>query len=358
MQSTIRPRRLFVSGGSRLSANAALLWTELGRLLAGEGGLVVVTGGLAGRADSSGVATADQTIVDGMIEGLRARGIPLDERIETVLPDRKKDWAKLARFREGTIRILEQRTPQSRRFSMVHSADVVIAIEGEHGTRSVLDMALAIERPTFPVPFGGGVAREIWHDQRAEICRWFRISPQEADAFDRCDLKKLTDAEIPGLACVVHKCLMRGFAQSCFVIMQFRGTRDPIYDDAIFPVLDMHGIEPWRTDRSVLTGNVVEAIRDGLRHCHFAIADTTGDRPNVMYELGMAHAAEKPVILLRQQASDGTIPTVPFDFQSESIIKYSDNLADLRRSLTAAIAMIPGVNRRTDESHVNASGAS
>jgi hypothetical protein len=77
-----------------------------------------------------------------------------------------------------------------------------------------------------------------------------------------------------------------------------------------------------------------------------------------MHELGMAHAAEKPVILLRQQASDGTIPTVPFDFQSESIIKYSDNLADLRRSLTAAIAMIPGVNRRTDESPDNPSGAS
>jgi hypothetical protein len=88
-----------------------------------------------------------------------------------------------------------------------------------------------------------------------------------------------------------------------------------------------------------------------------------------MYELGMAHAAEKPVILLRQQASDGTIPTVPFDFQSESIIKYSDNLADLWRSLTAAflpprgsfsalVAMIPGVNRRTDESPDNPSGAS
>jgi predicted Rossmann-fold nucleotide-binding protein len=348
MNANIRPRRLFVSGGSRLGANAALLWAELGRLLARENGVVVATGGLAGRTDSPGAATADWSFIDGMISGLRACGISLDERIETVLPDRTKDYGALIRFKEGSIRILNQRTPQSRRFSMVNSADVVIAIEGERGTRSVLDMALAIDRPIFPVPFAGGVSEEIWRDNRPEICRWFCISPEEADYFDRCDLKKLRPEDIPALAVRVHTCLMRGFAQTCFVIMRFLDGRDPVYDDAICAVLHDYGIQPWRTDRLVVTGNVIQAIREGLRHCHFAIADTTGDRPNVMYELGMAHAAEKPVILLRKQTPDGALPPVPFDFQSESIIKYSDDLADLKRSLAAAIAMIPGANRRTE----------
>lgn len=87
MNNTIRPRRLFVSGASRLSANGALLWRELGRLLASENGLVVITGGLQSRIDDPGARTADRMIVEGMLPTLRARGIPPEERIETFLPD-------------------------------------------------------------------------------------------------------------------------------------------------------------------------------------------------------------------------------------------------------------------------------
>ncbi len=71
-----------------------------------------------------------------------------------------------------------------------------------------------------------------------------------------------------------------------------------------------------------------------------AIADTTGDRPNVMYELGMAHAENKPVILLRRTADDGTMPPVPFDFRTESIFRYTDDLEELRRHLETIIAII------------------
>ncbi len=46
MHSMFRPRRLFVSGESALSDQGAVLWEELGRQLAAEEGLVVITGGL------------------------------------------------------------------------------------------------------------------------------------------------------------------------------------------------------------------------------------------------------------------------------------------------------------------------
>lgn len=71
MNNTIRPRRLFVSGGSRLSPNAANLWQELGYLIAKEAGLIVITGGLAGRADDPVALTADKMIIDGMLFVLR-----------------------------------------------------------------------------------------------------------------------------------------------------------------------------------------------------------------------------------------------------------------------------------------------
>jgi hypothetical protein len=331
-----------------LSQPAAELWGELGALLADEDGLVVVTGGLAERRDAPGAKTADRAIVDGLVRGLRARGRPIEQRVETILPDPATDGTGLARFREGHVRVLARRTPQARRFSMVHSADVVIAIGGEAGTRSVLDMALAIERPILPLPFAGGASADAWRQQRDDICRWFRMPADEATGFERVRVHDLGAPEVRVLAEQVRRCLMRGFTQTCFVIMRFQDGRDAVFDDAICPALRSLGLQPWRTDRAVPHGNVVEAIRDGLRHCHLAIADITDDRPNVMYELGMAHALDKPVILLRRAELDGSLASVPFDVQTESILKYRDDMADLRRRLEGAVAAIRGAMSLTD----------
>ncbi len=342
MDNTIRPRRLFVSGASRLSANGALLWKELGHLLASENGLIVITGGLQSRVDDPDARTADRTIIDGMMPVLRASGILPDERIETFLPDARYDRNKLIRFKEGRIRILEKRNAQSRRFSMVHAADVVVSVEGERGTRSVLDVALAIERPILPLPFGEGASKEVWHAQREDIVNWFQMDRREIETFERTKLSELDETRVIGLAGMVHTCLMRGFTQGCFVIMRFHQHSDSVFDRAIRPALQAHGFQAWRTDRSVPTGDVVAAIHDGINHCYFAIADTTEDRPNVMYELGLAHAGNKPVILLRRANPDGSLPPAPFDFQTQSILPYTDDLEDLRRRLEAAIGVLTG----------------
>ncbi len=340
MNNIIRPRRLLVSGGSRLSENAACLWRELGSLLAMEDGLVIITGGLHYLADEPNVPTADYSIVEGMINGLESRGVPLEKHIETFLPDVDKDFKKLIRFNKGLIRILNKRNPQSRRFSMVHMSDVVVSIEGEHGTRSVLDVALAIERPILPLPFGNGASRDFWNTYREDIISWFNIKPDEVERFEQTNLAELDQSEITNLAKIVSAFIKRGLTQGCFVIMPFHEDNDPIYNEVIQPALSAHGYQSWRTDHSVPYGDIIEAIRDGINHCSFAIAVTTGDRPNVMYELGMAHAANKPVILLRHVYSDGFMPPLPFDVQSHIILKYTDDMYDLRQKLGHTIMMM------------------
>jgi nucleoside 2-deoxyribosyltransferase len=146
---------------------------------------------------------------------------------------------------------------------------------------------------------------------------------------------------IADLAALVYACVEQGFTRNCFVIMPFDKEKDPVYE-AICGVLAACGLEPFRTDRRVLTGNVIAAIRDGLRNCFLAIADTTDDRPNVMYELGMAHASDKPVILLRRATEDGALPQAPFDIQTESIIGYTDDMDDLRRRLGDVVRAVCG----------------
>ena len=304
MSTAARPRRLFVTGGSRLSQNAAVLWHKLGSLLAQEDSLIVITGGLEKRADDLYAPTADSAMVKGFAEGLKRRGIDAFERIETILPDPGLDPHRNNRFHVGRVLVQKKRTAQSRRFLMVHNADVVIAIEGDTGTRSVLDLALAINRPVLSVPYGGGSSEKIWKEEKEGVCAAFKLTPKEVHSFDsfRFGDQDLDDSRLLILAKEIRNCVLRGFSGSCFVIMPFQEEFDVVYDKVIDSTLRAYGFIPFRTDRHVLSGNLVEKIRDGLKHCHFAIADVTGERPNVMYELGMAHAYKKNVILLRRES--------------------------------------------------------
>lgn len=338
--STIRPRRVFVSGANRLSPNAALLMQGLGHLLGLQDSLIVLTGGLSEYRNFPGSPTGDRMIVEGMLAELTSRGENPVDHIETVLPEPKYDQPDLVRFREGRVIISAKRNSMVRRYGMMQSADAVLSIEGAWGTRSVLDVALAINRPILSLPFGGGASKDMWQEQREDILDWFHIDSETAKAFDDVDIGKLNDTQIQELAKMVCDFLLRGLVKGCFVAMRFDMSSDPVFDEAISPALTTCGFQPWRTDRSVATGDVVEAIRDGINHCYFVIADTSDDRPNVMYELGFAHATDKPVILLRRLMPNGTMPQVPFDFHTHSIIHYTDNMDDLRMRLEAAISMV------------------
>jgi hypothetical protein len=344
----IRPNRLFVSGGSRLSRNASILWRELGSLLAEDDRLIVMTGGLDHKESAPEGQSSDRTITLGMEEVLKKRKVRIEDHIETYLSDVHATEGVVIPFRSGKVFSLDKLSQQSGCFKMVNECDVVITIEGEIGTRSVVDMALAVKRPILPLPFVDGdsptdnnSSHRAWVEQRREILKWFRIEDETAEHLENTNLSDLTESELGHLAITIRDCLNRGFVQPCFVIMPFGKEYDPVYDDAIRLALERARFYPWRTDRQSPVGEVNPMIRTGIELCEFAIADTTGDRPNVMYELGMAHAFNKPVILLRQLNKSGRMPRVPFDFQSHQIIGYRlDDLGELLRRLTEAIGKI------------------
>jgi hypothetical protein len=51
---------------------------------------------------------------------------------------------------------LKGESPQSRRFILAKNMDAIITIKGEKHTATVLDFALAINKPSLPLPFTGG----------------------------------------------------------------------------------------------------------------------------------------------------------------------------------------------------------
>ena len=116
----------------------------------------------------------------------------------------------------------------------------------------------------------------------------------------------------------------------CFVIMPFRAELNYFYLYLKRHVEDIHNIDCERGDAQILTKPVLEKIADYIRKADVLIADCTGRNPNVFYELGVAHASDKKVILISQDA----VEEAPVDIRHFEFIRYT--LAD-HSSFTAQL---------------------
>jgi hypothetical protein len=104
----------------------------------------------------------------------------------------------------------------------------------------------------------------------------------------------------------------------CFVLMPFSSEFKNQWDVALKPAIIAAGLSPYRGDEESLGTNIImRDVTKSIFESHVIVADLTGRNPNVMYELGLAHAAKKQVIMLIQKTID-----VPFDVQHIRYLKY------------------------------------
>jgi hypothetical protein len=108
----------------------------------------------------------------------------------------------------------------------------------------------------------------------------------------------------------------------CFVIMPFADELHYFYLYMRDHIEKVHHMDCERGDAQILTVPVLEKINNYIRKADVLIADCTGRNPNVFYELGIAHAYEKKVILLTKDS----IADAPTDVRHFEFIRY-----DLRR---------------------------
>ena len=106
--------------------------------------------------------------------------------------------------------------------------------------------------------------------------------------------------------------------RSAFLIMSFEEEFDSIYVDFLKPTLEEVGFEVIRADDIQDQQNILKSVVDGINRSDLIVADLTTNNPNVFYELGLAHALRKPVILVTQ-----SIDEVPFDLKSYRLLEYS-----------------------------------
>ncbi len=125
----------------------------------------------------------------------------------------------------------------------------------------------------------------------------------------------------------------REFLDTCFVMMPFGDWFDIYYKDIYIAAIKDAGYEPVRGDELFSTGSVVEQIWEQVVKADVLLADLTGKNANVFYELGLAHAARKPVVFTAASVDD-----VPFDLRHLRVITYDVRQpgwdAQLKSSLT------------------------
>ncbi len=128
---------------------------------------------------------------------------------------------------------------------------------------------------------------------------------------------------------------------NAFVAMQFSDPYDEVYRDAIRPLVEEIGYEPFRVDEKAGPGIILNDIWSHITEASVVIAEVSEPNPNVYYEIGVAHALQKPTVLLATRSTK-----LPFDLGPHRCIFYDNTIPGrarlldaLRRSLTSLLGI-------------------
>lgn len=116
-----------------------------------------------------------------------------------------------------------------------------------------------------------------------------------------------------------------------FVLTPFVSTEDDTWQ-VIKTTCEELGLQAIRGDESFVETDLLRHILTQMSKARLVIANINGRNPNVFYELGIAHALDKPTLVVSN--ADGQIP---FDLANRRLVVYRHK-ADLQISLRMAIS--------------------
>ena len=178
---------------------------------------------------------------------------------------------------------------------------VMVAYQGYTQSASLAAEAAGVELLTFrdlEARLGG------FHHWGPEI-RFSMFGPEVRTRIERV-LEEAEARELPD-----------EFPKTVFVAMPFTEELEDVYIYGIRKCVEGVGLSCIRADEVEHGGPIVEEIVDQIRRCRIIIAEVSDHNPNVFYEVGWAHALERPTILLAREGSD-----LPFDIRHVNAIMY------------------------------------
>lgn len=132
--------------------------------------------------------------------------------------------------------------------------------------------------------------------------------------------------------------------EKCFVIMPISDQGDypqghftKVYEQIIKPAVEDAGYSPYRVDENKISDTIINKIFDAIQECPMAICDLSNRNPNVLYELGLRQAYDKPVVLIQDDKTEKI-----FDVSGISTVYYKserlyENVLNARAEIKEAI---------------------
>ena len=115
---------------------------------------------------------------------------------------------------------------------------------------------------------------------------------------------------------------VRRESPKAFVVMQFGDPYDQYYSEIIKKICNQYGVEVKRADENYGSGMILSDIVQDINSSKLIIADISTNNPNVYYEVGYAHALNKPTILLAERDTK-----LPFDISPFRVLFYENSIS-------------------------------
>jgi hypothetical protein len=197
-----------------------------------------------------------------------------------------------------------------------------------------LSRLLAITEADAVLAFAGRREDDEWFLQVDRRVRTYRGVMGLDDYIERRPLP-----ESPVAAFSVAAPVLRA-SPSVFIVMPFGEAWSKNVHDTIVracdDVADLVGGLTWqRADDIAEPGRITDQIINAIETADVIVADLTGSNPNVMFELGYADAAGKPIVVLHQD-----VDATPFDIKDWRQIRYDSY--DLEAAHAQLVAFIRG----------------
>lgn len=133
---------------------------------------------------------------------------------------------------------------------------------------------------------------------------------------------------------------------TAFILMWMDKSRPELVDvhATVKETFAEFGIHATRADEVEHQDRITDVVLERIARAEFLFADLSGERPNVYYEVGYAHALGKRPILFRREGTP-----LHFDLSVHNVPEYR-NLTELRTALRQRLAAITGKLHQTDKS--------
>lgn len=125
---------------------------------------------------------------------------------------------------------------------------------------------------------------------------------------------------------------------TAFIMMSMDPTNPQLEDilNCYKEACSLFGITAKRADDIEHSGLITDVVLRSIERSEFLIADLSGERPNVYYEMGYAHAFGKRPIMYRHKDTP-----LHFDLSGYNVPEYK-NVSELRELITSRLEAIAG----------------